>query len=119
LGFAFAVKSFRQRYNSKLRIAGIVPSLTYQANLRDDEKDLLKQLDERLLQEGFGRKVLPLNVPRRAREAVITGTQSLYDSDDNCRAIFNRLAESLHLEPPMTALQQGMKNESKGFSVSA
>lgn len=103
-GFALVVRNFRQRYNSKLEIAGVVPSLTSQAPLRGDERGLLNSLDRTLQEKGFGNKVLPLNIPRRSRTSLITGEQALYDVDENCKCVFDKLVELLHLESPMTCV---------------
>lgn len=115
LGFALVVRNFRQRYNFKLEIAGVIPSVTHQANLREDERELLKDLDEKLQGNGFGKKVLPINIPRRVRESLIYGTQALYDADENCRIVFDKLVETLHLKSPMI----GANYENQGVSVSA
>jgi cellulose biosynthesis protein BcsQ len=73
MGFAYAVRKFRQQYNAKLDVSGIIPSLTFQADLRDYEREMLEALDEKLEKGGFGKKVLPLNIPRKALETVILG----------------------------------------------
>jgi cellulose biosynthesis protein BcsQ len=117
LGFAQTVRNFRQKYNPRLEIAGVIPSLTSQADLKPHEIELLRMLELRLAKNGFPSKVLPLNVPRKSIREVVAGDQQLYFADDNCKRVFDKLAESLKL-PPMPEEKRG-SNESCGTSVSA
>jgi hypothetical protein len=95
----------------------VVPSLTYQAELKPHEAEMLRNLDLRLSKNGFAPKVLPLNIPRKSIREVVDGDQQLYFADENCRRVFDRLAESLKL-PPLPE-PEGGPHESRGISVSA
>ncbi|KAI93527.1 hypothetical protein T281_16165 [Rhodomicrobium udaipurense JA643] len=117
LGFAQTVSSFRQRYNPRLEIAGVIPSLTFQADLKPHEIDMLRKLDQQLVHAGFAPKVLSLNVPRKSIREVVAGDRQLYFADDNCRSVFDRLVESLKLSTPLDTVRNS--HENSGFSVSA
>jgi cellulose biosynthesis protein BcsQ len=117
LGFAQTVAKFRKDYNPRLEIAGVVPSLTYQAELKPHEEEMLRNLDLRLSKNGFSKKVLPLNVPRKSIQDVVEGNQQLYFADESCRRVFDKLVESLKL-PTLPEPVRG-SHESRGISVSA
>jgi cellulose biosynthesis protein BcsQ len=117
IGFVQTVSKFQQRYNERLEIAGIIPSLTSQTDLRPNEAEMLRKLDQRLIRNGFAPKVLDLNIPRKTIRDVVSGNRQLYFADDNCKLVFDKLVESLKL-PPLPEEKRG-PHESRGFSVSA
>ncbi len=117
VGFTQTVSNFRQNYNPRLEIAGIIPSLTFHAKLNPHEVKMLHNLDLRLAKNGFSPKVLDLNVPRKSMREVVAGDRQLYFADDNCKLVFDKLVESLKL-PPLPEEKRG-PHESRGFSVSA
>ncbi len=117
VGFTQTVSNFRQNYNPRLEIAGIIPSLTFHAKLNAHELKMLRNLDLRLAKNGFSPKVLDLNVPRKSMREVVAGDRQLYFADDNCKLVFDKLVESLKL-PPLPEEKRG-PHESRGFSVSA
>ncbi|MFY9640606.1 MAG: ParA family protein [Rhodomicrobium sp.] len=114
--FAFVVRTFQQRYNSKLKISGVVPSLTASGELSNAEEKLLTELRNDFKANGFPDPVLSLNIPRRTREAVIRGIEPLYNADDKCREAFDAIIKSLHLKAPR---RTEARHESVGISVSA
>ncbi len=118
VGFAHTVKNFKKRYNFRLKIHGVIPSLTTKALLSEGEEGLLRDLDNRLSNEGFSARVLPFNVPRKTLRAVVEGEKQLYFADENCTNVFNGLVDSLQLDPPARPITGG-KYENSGYSVSA
>lgn len=81
---------------------------------------MLKKLNDKLEEKWFGRKVLPLKIPRKSTASVVDGTQALYDADENCKNVFDKLVESLHLQAPISASRhKGAEHEDRGVSVSA
>ena len=123
LGFVTTVEWFKHRYNSKLKILGVIPSMTWRSKLRDDEKQMLQGLNRELAPKEV--KVLPLNIPRKALASVINGRKALYDADEDCKNVFDKLANSLHLGPPKSGPSKSASqpkettHESLGISVSA
>jgi cellulose biosynthesis protein BcsQ len=117
--FALVARTFQQKFNSKLKLAGIIPSLTSQKELKETEKRMLKDLNDDLKTNGFSDTVLPLNVPRRTSEEIITGVRPLYNADDNCKDAFDGIVKSLHLRPPKRTHKMEAKHEGLGISVSA
>ena len=89
LGFAQTVRKFKDAYNYRLEIHGVIPSLTRQATLTDVERAMLVDLDHRLANEGFSFGVLPVNIPRKATGEVLAGLNQLYFADNNCKQVFD------------------------------
>lgn len=117
LGFAQTVRKFKAAYNYRLELRGVIPSLTHQAALNDTEKAMLANLDNRLAEEGFALKVLPLNVPRKSTGEILSGLNQLYFADSRCKQMFDILVDSLNLAPPKAAIRGN--HENSGISVSA
>ena len=117
LGFAQTVRKFKDAYNYRLELRGVIPSLTHHTALNDTEKAMLANLDCRLAEEGFALRVLPLNVPRKATGEILSGLNQLYFADNRCKQSFDKLVESLDLAPPAAAIRG--RHENSGVSVSA
>ena len=114
--FVLVARTFQQKYNSKLQIRGVIPSLTPESGLKRSEKPLLENLDKELKELGFPSLILPLNVPRKTTEAVITGITPLYFADDNCTDVFDRLVKSLNI-PQRSGQQQEANYAHEGFGI--
>lgn len=117
LGFAQTVRRIKNSFNYRLKIHGVIPSLTRQVTLTKVELPMLENLDRRLANEGFSFRVLPVNIPHKTTGEVLTGLSQLYFADNNCKQVFDKLAASFNLPPPAGAIRGN--HENSGIGVSA
>ena len=116
MGFAQTVEKFKRRCNWRLGIAGVIPSMTSQTNLKPHEVQMLKGLDNRMSKHGVSTQILP-NVPRRATREVLSGDQQLYFANEKDRELFDKVLDLLNL-PPLMEAKRGLY-ENSGIGVSA
>jgi chromosome partitioning protein len=88
-------REFRNLFNPKLKLAGVIGTMTYQQNLIGRELDVLGTIKEALEAWGNGGYIFERTIPRRNAFADYAGNDVAYLRDAKIRSFFDKLGEEL------------------------